>query len=1010
MGNQKSKQVQKSQRQNKNVINANVNQNIINNQVMQNDQGRASSVSPRKKRAAMLEEAKNWIQKEKERIANQDRGMEKLLPNLSLLSGESYGEYKEEPTRNDHLREMVDRTSEIYKKERDYNKIKHQHDTIENERNENMASLMESRTVGCDKETWNDLSWFVNANDEKTGKLLLNLYLGNGKKASKEDVNAALTMITMMIQNLDISEIDLTNDEALVQNAGKLEKLAGMIGAFDRLMDKTPAFLKEMPEKEQQELEEQCERLRAVTAYYIARKDVIGDYYYYRHKNSAISVDFPEMIPDEEVYKSRLRLSEKMILSYALGQNLLKISGKKELPELSLQKKEAKDYYEKAVKEGLERIKKPIRKADKQYLKAAEGDSDLDRKISSFYNSSDSRAEEHFVEKKINESEAVQYQAFLEELVDDRVKTETEKVQGAGTAVAAVRRNVEAMRAFLSGTMPPAGKQKGVSDDEMDNACLVAAMLYKRLIDSLTECEKKFEVTSPDIVSMFTKMKEQNIRDNEIFKERALEYRELVSTGKLESAGKFTWADALQYTRAEMYDLSDPNLKVEMTGAASSQLYVIHKNKSSAKGSGTLYFRKEDKVPPKGANKLVQEALSSSSLSEEEKSRIEKVMIEYYGDHKKMEAIGNVISELKRKKSSLSDIGKKLTGKIAGMKKLYGKEMDNNATMEKLGQIYVDVIDIYWKRTISKLKPKIRDERNLSNRNVATKRLATMLGIGSMVCDSRTAIVKKDNEIIKGNLMESSGGVEPADCLESCSDGVIGKLYALQIFDLLCGQADRHSSNYHCIIRDGKIADIRALDNDMAFGDLSFDQVKGGHYYLKALSDAALLGMPRAVTKRIMAMSPEYLDQTLGDILDRGELDMLWDRFRGVQRAIRNIKGTNDVKVRWVQPKVEEPDEKNAQILNEQSEAEKIARKKEQLAREINAQIQGEFVFVNNEDNDDRLRSLKVLKNQIEALKGGENINTVTMLEWYMLQDFHVNNRIKVRSTIVREKLGKKAK
>ena len=241
-------------------------------------------------------------------------------------------------------------------------------------------------------------------------------------------------------------------------------------------------------------------------------------------------------------------------------------------------------------------------------------------------------------------------------------------------------------------------------------------------------------------------------------------------------------------------------------------------------------------------------------------------------------------------KTSQEKIEEKLALNINGISlKYYNVDQQTKA---KLGKLSYNLVLIFAKRMASSSKTSgvsalIRNGRNLSDRNVATSRLAVMLGIGSVISDSRTAVIRRNNKLIRGNLMEASGGTTADECKKGVtySNEAIVQLYALQIFDLICGQIDRNLANYHVIVKDNKIVRIKGIDNDMAFGDLKFEDVKDGRNRIRALKKISILGMPKAMINRIMGMTPEYLKQTLGDILDEKELDCLWDRFDGSKTA-----------------------------------------------------------------------------------------------------------------------------
>jgi hypothetical protein len=119
--------------------------------------------------------------------------------------------------------------------------------------------------------------------------------------------------------------------------------------------------------------------------------------------------------------------------------------------------------------------------------------------------------------------------------------------------------------------------------------------------------------------------------------------------------------------------------------------------------------------------------------------------------------------------------------------------------------------------------------------------MAQLLGLQKIICDSKTAYVRDKDKHLKGNIMEDAGGLRTSDLIKLCKQNqlklsysaeAINQLFSLQMFDVICGQVDRHLSNYHVTYKQkGKeviITGVRALDNDMSFGKLGTPYAKNG--------------------------------------------------------------------------------------------------------------------------------------------------------------------------------------
>ena len=819
-----------------------------------------------------------------------------ILPDMAFLSSVEMGEkYKEKLEKRERYEEMCSAGTELQKKYSHANAMNSINEEVTKERNNNMKNLMEKRETDCSLPIWNDLSWFVNTGDAVTDKSILDLYLGTGEKATQKDVgrdvHGALDLITEQLKNLDISGISLKNDDALVKNAKELEKITGMICAFDRLMGITPDYLEGLQDNDRAELADKCRALRSVAAFYVVRRRVITDAIYRKYKSEELSMEIQDrdLNTDEEKYDKQCRLSKDMIFSWVLGQKLLKENGRSADQTLSLNTEKAKEALKTATDDA--------------------SDEEIKKMLRDFHEESDVKASEYMRDN------GELYDQVVSELTAEELKTSLGNDSAAIEAVQKLRRNIQAMQAFLGNTMPSIYfDENGVLDkkneesarEQIDSSCIIVSMLYNRLNDSLAECEKKLG-GHPELKGMFTLMKEQNTRDSKIFREKVLEYRESAPAdlsidrikdrkGRMMIKRKAsTWLEALKYTRAEYYNLDEGGYTLNSAGGRSSDLLVIKKE-----GKKPVYFREEDKVPSGENEEIVDKLLKESGLSDKDMEECREGMLNALTRKDKMLKLSDTLNIENDKKTPPEIIEKKLALKVDGISlKYYNVDQQTKA---KLGKLSYNLVLIFAKRMASSSKTSgvsalIRNGRNLSDRNVATSRLAAMLGIGSVISDSRTAVIRRNNKLFRGNLMEASGGITADECGRGVtySNEAIGQLYALQIFDLICGQVDRNLSNYHVIVKGNKIVQIKGIDNDMAFGDLKFEDVKDGRNRIRALKKISILGMPKAMINRIMGMTPEYLKQTLGDILDEKELDCLWDRFDGVRKEISNISQNNSI-------------------------------------------------------------------------------------------------------------------
>ncbi|MCR5596165.1 MAG: hypothetical protein K6G12_09970 [Lachnospiraceae bacterium] len=193
---------------------------------------------------------------------------------------------------------------------------------------DDMTEAMNNRRIGCDKQTFHDLSVFMytKEKDVENNRQLLDLYLGTSRDQKTGEIvgrdrNAALDIITKRLFGIDVSDINFEDDKHMVQSAQRLEALVGYVGAYDRLMRENPDYLEGLGDELREKISERMQELRSVSAYYIARKELLNDELYRTHYDDELSMKIDENSTDEE-----RALAEKLVNAYVLGQNFIRIN------------------------------------------------------------------------------------------------------------------------------------------------------------------------------------------------------------------------------------------------------------------------------------------------------------------------------------------------------------------------------------------------------------------------------------------------------------------------------------------------------------------------------------------------------------------------------------------------------------------------------------------------------------------------------------------------------------
>ena len=216
----------------------------------------------------------------------------------------------------------------------------------------------------------------------------------------------------------------------------------------------------------------------------------------------------------------------------------------------------------------------------------------------------------------------------------------------------------------------------------------------------------------------------------------------------------------------------------------------------------------------------------------------------------------------------------------------------------------------------------ISDQKvNMTRRNVATSRVAALLGLGNLVAESQTAEITDEStgQTMRGNVMKKSryttSGAEyiKEHMMKKENDKAIDEgreidmslnmnvtggfqrdMCNLQVLDAICGQQDRHENNFFVgevgEENDKKLSGVQGIDNDGAFGmgDNSLKQRPEGH--AAAIYDKngnmSIPFMDKNLAQRIEKLDPEMIRFALKDLLTDDEINATIGRLDKTRKAI----------------------------------------------------------------------------------------------------------------------------
>jgi len=178
----------------------------------------------------------------------------------------------------------------------------------------------------------------------------------------------------------------------------------------------------------------------------------------------------------------------------------------------------------------------------------------------------------------------------------------------------------------------------------------------------------------------------------------------------------------------------------------------------------------------------------------------------------------------------------------------------------------------------------------VSSRNVASSRIAELLGIGGIIAHSEKMVVKSGDKVITGCFMEfaqgmdiSAKGERKKRVLDTVDTGIrtpgFNKdMATMEVFDYLCAQNDRHERNMFYKLGEpdaqGKraIIGLQGIDGDLSFGDS--EELKSR--YQGGLSDMTFI--PDDLAKKINALDEDTLRYAIGDLIPENQIQAMMKR------------------------------------------------------------------------------------------------------------------------------------
>lgn len=263
-------------------------------------------------------------------------------------------------------------------------------------------------------------------------------------------------------------------------------------------------------------------------------------------------------------------------------------------------------------------------------------------------------------------------------------------------------------------------------------------------------------------------------------------------------------------------------------------------------------------------------------------------------DSMKGKDIGQVVADGAKLSAAIEYARKQFTGDKENLKK-------DGKLMRCIGEMYIECKHM----SMATANVEIGQGDKVTLRNVATSRMADLLGIERLIAHSEIVEVKVGDRVVKGSFMDFAEGCDA----NSADIDVVQKLkevqtwdspemlrdtHDIEIFDLICGQNDRHGGN--AFYKVGEMGPdgtrpalgIMGIDNDLSFGTKVRMDENGRLLSSGKTEETEYINfISEDLADKIMALNREKLEYAVGDIISKEQLDALELRTEKMKELIQ---------------------------------------------------------------------------------------------------------------------------
>lgn len=191
-----------------------------------------------------------------------------------------------------------------------------------------------------------------------------------------------------------------------------------------------------------------------------------------------------------------------------------------------------------------------------------------------------------------------------------------------------------------------------------------------------------------------------------------------------------------------------------------------------------------------------------------------------------------------------------------------------------------------------------------ANRQMATETMARLLGLDYMIPHSEYAILKMNNDLLKGTIMEVADGESTEGITKNHSDNVVSpalqrELMNLNVLDAITFERDHRPGNYNIILDgEGKVSGLSVFDNDapMTFAPLPLSMFTGSATS-KMIGPDGLFNRPhldRQLADRICSLKKKEVLTCLKPFLNILQIYSCWNRIKDLRKVIKKTSIISD--------------------------------------------------------------------------------------------------------------------